>query len=793
VKIEALVIKAFRGLRDDTVTLAGKSLLLYGENGTGKSSVVDALEYLATAAVSHLDDSQATSTKKHAPHVSLPATALSVSASFRGHDKPAFRVADGTLSGPPAVRSFIETLGRSSFILRRAQLLKFITAQDAPRYQQLSALIGADALDPVEQKWKEAADSAEESRDRRSAACAQQRVQLEAVLGPVPVLTASAILAQTNQRLKALKEPALAALSDAEARRVSTIAGSAHRAQAERAALLRGRLSAVQGLKDAIRELRAHESFWVDTAALQAEVAELVQSRMLEVWRSTRDLLASHALTDCPVCERPIDPGALSLSLVARISATEKLDARVSALTAAKSRVSAALERTRTGAASLSKEFVNEANAEAADSLAAFAKWCETWRAKLQVTVPELELGAFAEFADGAPLTAVLGTLERGAALAQDEVAALTTTTADERIVAVADLLGRVVTVTPTLLAAATELEKDKASSGALRKIHALLVSARKRRVQQVYDTLEADITAFYESIHPAEPYGPVKLTVSATRRGSAAIRTSYATVDDVDPRAYNSEAHLDSLGLCIFLAFVKHFGKGVPLLVLDDVVSSVDAAHRTRICALLLREFSEYQLIVTTHDALWFEEFISIAKAMRYLSLVPLRITSWSLADGPRWAPYVDRWDDMRAKASADDKQGAASLARHTLEGMLFRLAVNLQAAVVPRADARYDVGALLDPVMNRAKKLNPRFEEDNRAALQKFRSTSLLANLLTHNNLIAAGTSRQEVIDFVEALADLHGIFYCATCGQLIKYIRDAKVVQCECGPNGKRWDVT
>ena len=227
-------------------------------------------------------------------------------------------------------------------------------------------------------------------------------------------------------------------------------------------------------------------------------------------------------------------------------------------------------------------------------------------------------------------------------------------------------------------------------------------------------------------------------------------------------------------------------------LLVLDDVVSSVDAAHRTRIGALLLRTFSDYQLIVTTHDALWFEEFMSIAKAMRYSSLAPLRITSWSLEYGPRWAPYVDRWEDMRAKAADDDKQGAASLARHTLEGMLFRLAVNLQAAVVPRADTRYDVGALLDPVMNRAKRLNPRFEEENVAALQGFRSTSILANLLTHNNLLAAGTSRQEVIDFVEALAGFHAIFYCAACGQLIKYIREAKVVQCECGPHGKRWDV-
>ncbi len=77
----------------------------------------------------------------------------------------------------------------------------------------------------------------------------------------------------------------------------------------------------------------------------------------------------------------------------------------------------------------------------------------------------------------------------------------------------------------------------------------------------------------------------------------------SYYDREDEDPRGFNSEGHLDSLGLCIFLAFVKHFNAGFPLMVLDDVVSSIDARHRSHICDLPLEEFSDYQLFVTTHD----------------------------------------------------------------------------------------------------------------------------------------------------------------------------------------------
>ena len=56
-KLQKITLKNFRGSRDE-VTLAlknGQSLLLYGDNGTGKSSFADAVEWFVTNNVSHLD------------------------------------------------------------------------------------------------------------------------------------------------------------------------------------------------------------------------------------------------------------------------------------------------------------------------------------------------------------------------------------------------------------------------------------------------------------------------------------------------------------------------------------------------------------------------------------------------------------------------------------------------------------------------------------------------------------------------------------------------------------------
>jgi len=54
-KIKSISIKGIRGVRDSiTLPLNEKSILLYGDNGTGKSSISDAIEWFYTDTVEHL-------------------------------------------------------------------------------------------------------------------------------------------------------------------------------------------------------------------------------------------------------------------------------------------------------------------------------------------------------------------------------------------------------------------------------------------------------------------------------------------------------------------------------------------------------------------------------------------------------------------------------------------------------------------------------------------------------------------------------------------------------------------
>jgi len=72
-------------------------------------------------------------------------------------------------------------------------------------------------------------------------------------------------------------------------------------------------------------------------------------------------------------------------------------------------------------------------------------------------------------------------------------------------------------------------------------------------------------------------------------------------------PHALHSEGHQDSMGICLYLALAEELTEGyIDLIILDDVMMSVDAPHRRQICHLLADFFKGKQFFITTHDQTW-------------------------------------------------------------------------------------------------------------------------------------------------------------------------------------------
>src|SRR6266550_1823501 len=71
IKVDRLEIHEFRGIRKLVLELNGRNFAICGPNGTGKSGVVDALEFALTGSISRLSGKGTgeVSVKNHAPHV----------------------------------------------------------------------------------------------------------------------------------------------------------------------------------------------------------------------------------------------------------------------------------------------------------------------------------------------------------------------------------------------------------------------------------------------------------------------------------------------------------------------------------------------------------------------------------------------------------------------------------------------------------------------------------------------------------------------------------------------------
>jgi Recombinational DNA repair ATPase (RecF pathway) len=146
-KIKSIKIDAFRGIPQNLeLDLQGKSLLLLGENGTGKSSIIDAIEFFFTGKISHLKSKGTLSLNEYGPNTKNPDKA-SVGIEFKSGAHFTSRTFSSNPSFPKNFNENIELAKNGKFILRRSQILNLINTTPAQRYAFISEIIGANELE----------------------------------------------------------------------------------------------------------------------------------------------------------------------------------------------------------------------------------------------------------------------------------------------------------------------------------------------------------------------------------------------------------------------------------------------------------------------------------------------------------------------------------------------------------------------------------------------------------------------------------------------------------------------
>jgi len=291
---------------------------------------------------------------------------------------------------------------------------------------------------------------------------------------------------------------------------------------------------------------------------------------------------------------------------------------------------------------------------------------------------------------------------------------------------------------------------------------------SKEKFIRDMISEIQHDVKVYYEFIHGDDLISAPDIQLT----GSKLIDVYLDSFGDVvDSRSYASEGHLDTLGICIFLAFNKKFNP-LPLIVFDDVLTTVDLPHKERVGRLIVDKLVDYQFIITTHSSLWSEQLkrlcIDFNRDHKLYELI-----DWSLEEGPVTSKPLEAEQKIEKYLSPNhqDFQAAGNTARRYLEYTLTQICITNKIKV-PMSD-RYDVGTLFNEVKNFTERTvqGTSLEAYYKHVWSEINQTRYLANILSHHNEDSDLVPKNDVVKFCEDVINLNHAYKCDSCKTILK----------------------
>jgi hypothetical protein len=325
------------------------------------------------------------------------------------------------------------------------------------------------------------------------------------------------------------------------------------------------------------------------------------------------------------------------------------------------------------------------------------------------------------------------------------------------------------------------ELREAEALREGLERALEIVQRERIAFIQRVLAEVRDETNRLYALIHPDEPLGLDQLLLDENRKGSLLQICNFEGVSDVAPQAYFSESHLDTLGFCLWLAIAKLSSGGDAVVVLDDVFTSVDSVHFTRILDLLMDECENFnQVIITTHSRQWRDRYA--AQQIPHDKTAFVELQNWTRGGGIRASRTRVNVEALleHLEASPFDRQIVASKAGVLAESLFDWLTQVYECHLPRRRGGNYTLGDLCNGLKRLSKQLvirRPAAGDD--AAVEEVSLLSFF-NAITeltwirdqvgaHFSLRGADVSDADVKMFARSVARLATTLACPRCGGL------------------------
>lgn len=806
-KINNITIKGIRGAKDNLeLPLKGKSILLYGDNGTGKSSISDSIEWFYTNRVSHLSSNSEIDLKDALRNSALDTDDVSeVNISFVKEtdldcSKTLFNKRDKLTTDfsntSDVFKQYLDDSKEENLLLRYQYLTNFIENTKGDKLKYLSDIIGFSEVTKKKDVLKKSYNfiKTEIKNQNFEAQTNTQKQVLIEKLGAA-ISQEENLFEKINEKIKSLKTGIeVKEIKDID-KALLHLKNSTNNKLNKELAFLEKSNTVLNTLKSEINFIDTeYVKYYAEFEIIANDVESIMQTFLGELLKTGDAVLSKkyHKDESCPLCLQPKNIEELRTEITSRLKDIEESSKKKASFDKAKQLVNTiTVERIKRLDTVLSENLIT------ADE----NKLIKAGFVGLKEKIAEYQKSSLERVTSGNKIpkaeTIKLSTndfdFQNGIATRIKQIQEIFKK--DNSAVLYSNI-----SASKDAFLKIKHFEKQKVKLEKQRKtleiIYNEFVKKQKEGLENFITTFSGTINEYYQYMNPDEPFQEIKIVTIGDEDELNGITIEYKYNGNwvSPPQKYFSESHLNCFGLSFFLASVDAFNGKNKFIVLDDVISSFDSNHRKRFAELIFDKFSKYQIILLTHEEDWFTNFVSpLAKKKGWL----INEIKWTEAKGTH---LEEEPNDLRERIEtnlADSKiDGLGNPIRRYLEHSLKDIALNIEAKLSFQYNSSNEHRMPYELIMgikSEIKKCSPELKAKF-PVIDRIESSSILGNISSHDNPFNPKIG--DLKAFWADILELEKIFICeqSVCKRPMVSLRNydtvAKKIRCGCDHTKYDW---
>ena len=712
ISLERVKVEGFRAyLQPQTISLTGGatplSLAVFAPNAGGKSSLVDSFEFYFSEDATLKRLGKRTFQSHAGPlaieHVDATEEGITPSVHLwfkQGQDKFDAR-REASSNRTEAAERVISGI-KLPFIIRGYELRGFVEdTTPGDRYKELAAWFALDPLLAIQQNFRSLRSQVKQGFESTSEVDERSRDVKRVTKNVIPSWDESAIRAWFNDEVLGPLDSSLKV--EEISSQDPTVNELNKRREEEQEQTGVGQLTRLLGLIEALTQKPGTEaigqmaSFERAVANHRYAVAQEEEERAKasnvvfnQVWEQAKALFDNNVEFEaCPVCETDLSSSPLGT----RLAVYAKLSDRLTELRRyreARKELDLAEEGLKQAADSLSKDletavsFLEEEGHEL-DAVTAYSEALKSWGVGEEAPDSSIAMENLQTIH-----SSISGEIDRIKNQQGEHTYGKAFSTLEELVRIKSDL---------------KRIERTKQKLGLLleeltRQTHAINKDIADH-TQSLIANLQEDVSRIYGEIQ-RNPDAAPPIRIELPGEDELDQQRAQLVIDfsenrqGVVPSGYLSDSQVHTLALALRLAAIRLLNSAAPIIVLDDIVTSYDADHRKNIAAVLANDFSDFQIVLVTHD----EQFFNLLKdQLPDARWIFKRVAEVRPGFGPVFHDH--RTPDEAIQDKLDANQSAAAEIRQAEEEWLLQICRDFGTKVVlrpPDKAFQYERGELAD-----------------------------------------------------------------------------------------------